>query len=223
MKLLIIEDDLNISNYLCKGLVEMDHSVDLAINGIEGLELGLTLVHDVMIVDRMLPKLDGVSLIKTLRDNQILTPILILSNLGCVNHKIEGLSAGADDYLSKPFVFGELLARIDALARRPNIIKRNKELSAGDIRMYLDEHRVTRNGDDIYLLPREYKLLKFLIENVGYIQTKTILLHKIWDINFNPGTNILETHISRLRAKINTKSKKSLIKTIRGVGYVIEK
>ena len=223
MKLLIIEDDLVISNYLCNGLLENYHNVDLATDGIEGLELCFTSEYDVIIVDRMLPNIDCISIIKTLRENKIFTPILIISNLGYVNDKIEGLTAGADDYLSKPFEFGEFLARINTLARRPNIIQHKNELSAGNIRIYLDEHRVTKNDTYIQLLPREYKLLKFLMENAGLVQTKTMLLNKVWDINFNPGTNVLETHISRLRAKVSPNSKEGLIKTIRGVGYKIEK
>ena len=223
MNILIIEDDIALSDYISKGLLQESCNVDVVSDGIEGLDLCFNSDYDVIIVDRMLPKLNGISIIKALRQNNIFTPILILSSLGSVNDRITGLASGADDYLTKPFVFGELLARLNALSRRPNINQTKSELSAGNIKMYLDEHRVTNKNDNIHLLPREYKLLKCFMNNKGLIQTKTMLLNKIWDINFNPGTNVVETHISRLRAKIDSKSSEKLIKTVRGVGYLIEK
>tara|TARA_B100000768_G_C11277739_1_gene376817 strand:+ start:225 stop:896 length:672 start_codon:yes stop_codon:yes gene_type:complete len=223
MYILIIEDDSKLANYISNGLSQESHNVDVAHDGIEGLDFCFDSKYDVIIVDRMLPKLNGISVIKALRQNNIYTPVLILSSLGNVNDRIEGLTAGGDDYLTKPFIFGELLARLNALSRRPNINQIKNKLSAGNIKIYIQEHRVTKNNIDIRLLPREYKLLKYFIENKGFIQTKTMLLNKIWDINFNPGTNVVETHISRLRAKISPKPTEELIKTIHGIGYMIEK
>ncbi len=223
MYILIIEDDTKLANYISNGLSQESHNVDVAHDGIEGLDFCFDSKYDVIIVDRMLPKLNGISVIKALRQNNIYTPVLILSSLGNVNDRIEGLTAGGDDYLTKPFIFGELLARLNALSRRPNINQIKNKLSAGNIKIYIQEHRVTKNNIDIRLLPREYKLLKYFIENKGFIQTKTMLLNKIWDINFNPGTNVVETHISRLRAKISPKPTEELIKTIHGIGYMIEK
>ena len=223
MYILIIEDDSKLANYISNGLSQESHNVDVAHDGIEGLDFCFDSKYDVIIVDRMLPKLNGISVIKALRQNNIYTPVLILSSLGNVNDRIEGLTAGGDDYLTKPFIFGELLARLNALSRRPNINQIKNKLSAGNIKIYIEEHRVTKNNIDIRLLPREYKLLKYFIENKGFIQTKTMLLNKIWDINFNPGTNVVETHISRLRAKISPKPTEELIKTIHGIGYMIEK
>ena len=223
MYILIIEDDTKLANYISNGLSQESHNVDVAHDGIEGLDFCFDSKYDVIIVDRMLPKLNGISVIKALRQNNIYTPVLILSSLGNVNDRIEGLTAGGDDYLTKPFIFGELLARLNALSRRPNINQIKNKLSAGNIKIYIEEHRVTKNNIDIRLLPREYKLLKYFIENKGFIQTKTMLLNKIWDINFNPGTNVVETHISRLRAKISPKPTEELIKTIHGIGYMIEK
>ena len=222
MKLLVVEDDVTTGEYIARGLREEGASVDLVADGREGLIQATSGTYDVMIVDRMLPEIDGMTLVKTLRGAGNLTPVLFLTSLGSVDDRIEGLNAGGDDYLVKPFAFGELSARVAALSRRPQSIDRESVLRAGDLEMDLISRRVTRSGAEIDLLPREFAILEHLLRRKGRVQTRTMLLEAIWDISFDPGTNVVETHISRLRAKVDKPFESELIKTVRGAGYRID-
>lgn len=222
MKILVIEDDRATSEYVAEGLREEGHSVDLVGSGREGLIRATTTAFDVLIVDRMLPELDGLSLVRTLRGAKVRTPVLFLTSLGGVDDRIDGLNAGGDDYLVKPFAFGELSARVAALARRPQMTAEESTLSAGDLSMDLIRRRVTRAGRDVDLLPREFALLEHLLRRKGRVQTRTMLLEAVWDISFDPQTNVVETHISRLRAKVDKPFDHELIQTVRGAGYRIE-
>jgi two-component system OmpR family response regulator len=222
MRLLVIEDDTTTSNYIARGLREEGHAVDLMTNGRDALVQATTATYDVMIIDRMLPHIDGLTLVKTLRGAGNKTPVLFLTSLGSVEDRIGGLNAGADDYLTKRFAFGELSARVAALARRPQSLDVDIVLSAADLEMNLVTRKVTRAGQDIDLLPREFALLEHLLRRKGRVQTRTMLLESIWDINFDPMTNVVETHISRLRTKIDKPFDVELIKTVRGAGYRID-
>lgn len=221
MKLLVIEDDATTGAYIARGLREEGHVVDLVADGREGLIAASAAPHDVIILDRMLPELDGMSVLKTLRGAGNTTPVLLLTALGDVADRIEGLHAGADDYLAKPFAFGELSARVAALARRPQAMEVETVLSAGDLEMDLLSRSVTRGTQEIDLLPREFALLEFLLRRKGRVQTRTMLLEGVWDISFDPGTNVVETHVSRLRAKVDRPFDRELIETVRGAGYRI--
>ncbi len=222
MKLLVVEDDRTTADYIVQGLRQEGHVVDHVADGREALSLAMRGGHDVLVVDRMLPELDGLSFVKALRAAKITTPALFLTAIGGVDDRIEGLRAGADDYLVKPFAFGELSARIDALARRPQTQAEETVLRAGDLEMDLIRRTVTRGGTEIDLLPREFALLEHLLRRKGRVQTRTMLLEAIWDISFDPQTNVVETHISRLRAKVDKPFGRELIKTVRGAGYKIE-
>lgn len=222
MKLLIVEDDKTTSDYVAKGLRAEGHVVDVVADGRDGLVQATTQDYNVIVVDRMLPELDGLSLVKTLRGASNHTPVLFLTSMGGVEERIDGLNAGADDYLAKPFSFGELSARIAALARRPLFRKDETVLTAGDLQMDLIRRKVTRAGQDIILLPREFALLEHLLRRKGRVQTRTMLLESVWDINFDPQTNVVETHISRLRAKVDKPFEHDLIQTVRGAGYRID-
>ncbi|SDW07195.1 two-component system, OmpR family, response regulator [Allgaiera indica] len=222
MKILVVEDDATTSEYIAEGLRQEGHTVDLTAEGRDGLIHATSGDYDVMIIDRMLPGLDGMSLVKALRAAHNRTPVLFLTSLGGVDDRIEGLNAGGDDYLVKPFAFGELSARIQALGRRPHLKEETTVLSAGDLKMDLLARRVTRAGQEIDLLPREFALLEHLLRRKGRVQTRTMLLEAVWDISFDPQTNVVETHISRLRAKIDKPFDHELIKTVRGSGYRIE-
>ncbi|KEO53171.1 winged helix-turn-helix domain-containing protein [Thioclava indica] len=222
MKLLLIEDDVTTADYVAQGLREESHLVDALANGRDGLSQALGGEYDVIIVDRMLPELDGLSIVRAVRAAKIATPIIFLTAIGGVDDRIEGLNAGADDYLVKPFAFGELSARLMALARRPQTQAEQVVLEAGDLRMDLIARRVTRGGQDIDLLPREFGLLEFLLRRKGRVQTRTMLLEGVWDLNFDPQTNVVETHISRLRNKVDKPFDRDLIHTVRGAGYRIE-
>ncbi len=222
MKVLLIEDDVETADYIVNGLNETGYVVDSVNNGEDGLYLAKNRQYDVMIIDRMLPKKDGISIIKELRDSENKTPILILSALGDVNEKVEGLKAGADDYLPKPYAFTELLARIEALIRRKRGAEHNiHKLQVEDLIMDLRKYKVTRSGKEIEMKPREFRLLEYLMRNSGQVITRTMLIENVWDYNFEPQTNVIDVHISRLRAKIDKGFKKQLIKTVRGVGYKI--
>lgn len=221
MKLLIVEDDTTTGAYIARGLREEGHVVDLVSDGKAGLIAATSGAHDVIILDRMLPEVDGLAVLKTLRGAGNQTPVLLLTALGDVDDRIEGLHAGADDYLAKPFVFGELSARVAALARRPQAVDVETALSAGDLQMDLLSRSVTRGDVTIDLLPREFALLEFLLRRKGRVQTRTMLLEGVWDISFDPGTNVVETHISRLRAKVDKPFAHELIETVRGAGYRI--
>ena len=222
MKILVVEDDTTTGDYIANGLREEGHVVDLIPNGRDGLIQATTASYDVMVVDRMLPELDGMALVRTLRGAKNLTPVLFLTSLGGVDDRIEGLNAGGDDYLVKPFAFGELSARVAALARRPHLTDQESILAAGDLRMDLIRRKVTRGDQDIDLLPREFALLEHLLRRKGRVQTRTMLLEAVWDISFDPQTNVVETHISRLRAKVDKPFATELIKTVRGAGYRID-
>ncbi len=221
MKLLVVEDDMTTAQYVVKGLSEEGHTVDHIDDGRDALTQAMSASYDVMVVDRMLPGLDGLSLVRALRAAKITTPIIFLTAVGGVEDRIEGLQAGADDYLTKPFAYGELSARIIALSRRP-IAQAETVLTAGDLEMDLIGRTVKRAGQVIDLLPREFALLEFLLRRKGRVQTRTMLLENVWDLSFDPQTNVVETHVSRLRSKIDKPFDRELIKTVRGVGYRIE-
>jgi two-component system, OmpR family, response regulator len=217
MKLLLIEDDPDISAYLRKGLEQEGHVVDHADNGKDGLFLAATGKFDVLVIDRLLPEVSGLDVLRTLRTTGDKTPTLVLTALGGVDQRVEGFDAGADDYLVKPFAFSELLARLKALARRPPLQQAQTVLTCGKLR--LDRlQRVVLAGDDVVdLQPREFSLLETLLLHKGEVLTRTMLLEKVWDFHFDPRTNIVETHVSRLRAKLGIC--KDVIQTIRGAGY----
>tara|TARA_B100000424_G_C22836208_1_gene446426 strand:+ start:146 stop:826 length:681 start_codon:yes stop_codon:yes gene_type:complete len=222
MHILLIEDDINAASYVIKGLKESGHVVDHASDGEEGMELSLTLKFDVIIIDRMLPKLDGLSLIKKIRDQKINTPILILSALGEVEEKVLGLKAGADDYLAKPFSFSELLARIEVLVRRTNPEIKETSIKVGSLIMNLLTRQVHRNGIEIELQPREFRLLEFLMRRSNQVVTRTMLLEGVWEYHFDPQTNVIDVHISRLRSKIDKPfDGKEMLFTERGAGYAL--
>jgi len=222
MKILVVEDDETTGGYIARGLREEGQSVDLVTNGREALIQATSGQYDVLIVDRMLPEIDGMTLVKTLRGAGNQTPVLFLTSLGSVDDRISGLNAGGDDYLVKPFAFGELSARVAALGRRPPMIDQETVLRAGTLEMDMISRKVTRDGKNIDLLPREFAILEHLLRRKGRVQTRTMLLESIWDISFDPMTNVVETHISRLRAKVDKPFDTELIKTVRGAGYRID-
>lgn len=222
MRILVIEDDLDAANYVIKALREAGHQADHAPDGLEGYALAREGEYDVLVVDRMLPKLDGLSVIRSLREQKVETPVLILSALGQVDDRVKGLRAGGDDYLAKPYAFSELLARVEALARR-------RIGAAGEATVYrvadleLDRlsHNVTRAGEEIILQPREFRLLEYLMRNAGQVVTRTMLLENVWDYHFDPQTNVIDVHVSRLRSKIDKGHSNALIHTVRGAGYMV--
>lgn len=221
MKILVVEDDPTTGAYIVEGLREEGHTADLVKDGREGLIAAQTRDYDVLVLDRMLPGLDGLSVLRTLRAAGNQTPALFLTALGLVDDRIEGLNAGGDDYLTKPFAFGELSARLAALARRPGSPAPETVLRAGDLEMDLIKRKVTRAGQEFALLPREFALLEHLLRRKGRVQTRTMLLEAVWDLHFDPQTNVVETHISRLRAKVDKPFDRELIETVRGAGYRI--
>lgn len=222
MKILVIEDDRTIGPYVADGLRREGHVVDLLPDGRDGLIRATTGCHDLLIVDRLLPGLDGLALVQTLRAAGNRTPVLFLTAVGGVEDRIAGLRAGGDDYLVKPFSFGELSARVEALARRPAMREEALTLSVGDLVMDLIARKVTRGGQEIDLLPREFALLEHLLRRKGRVQTRTMLLEAVWDLRFDPQTNVVESHVSRLRAKVDKPFAAPLIRTVRGAGYVID-
>lgn len=222
MKLLVVEDDAETSAYVAQGLREQGHTVDVAQSGRDGLFLAAGGEHDVVIVDRMLPGLDGLGLVQAMRSAGIHVPVLFLTALGGVGDRVKGLDSGGDDYLVKPFAFAELVARVNALARRPPLNDAPTQLRAGDLEMDLLKRSVSRSGQAIDLQPREFQLLEYLLRNKDKVVTRTMLLEAVWEFHFDPKTNIVETHISRLRAKLAAAGNGSdLIHTIRGSGYVV--
>jgi two-component system OmpR family response regulator len=222
MRLLLVEDDTEVANYLTKGLKENGFVVDHASDGKEGLFLATSEGYDVMIIDRMLPALDGLVIVKSVRAAGKITPVLILSTLGEVDDRVEGLQAGADDYLTKPFAFSELIARINALLRRSTASASTiTELRVGDLRLDLLTHVATRSEQVIELQPREFSMLEYLMQNAGHVVTRTMLLEHVWDYQFDPQTNVIDVLISRLRGKIDNGFSTSLLHTIRGSGYMI--
>jgi two-component system OmpR family response regulator len=223
MRILVIEDDKDVAAYIRGGLEENGHTVDTAANGKDGLFLATTEKYDVLIVDRMLPELDGLTIIKTLRGADNTVPALILSALGEVDDRVKGLRAGGDDYLVKPFAFAELLARLEVLQRRAQgDALQETVLRAGDLEMDLLARRVVYAGHVIDIQAREFRLLEYLLRHKGQVVTRTMLLENVWDYHFDPQTNVIDVHISRLRGKISRDSKKQLIRTVRGAGYIIE-
>ncbi len=222
MRILLIEDDPQTATYLLKGLSESGYSVNHANEGEHGLNLALNKPYDVLIIDRMLPKLDGLSLIRLLREAGKQTPILVLSALGEVDDRVEGLRAGGDDYLVKPYAFSELLARLEALGRRHIEIKNIRYLQVADLILNPFNHKVTRAGHVLRLQPMELRLLEFLMHHTGQIMTRTMLLEQVWDLHFDPQTNIIDTQISRLRSKIDKGFNKPLLHTLRGIGYKLD-
>jgi two-component system, OmpR family, response regulator len=221
MRILVIEDDLDAQRYLVKGLKEAGHVIDEAGDGETGLTLALSRPYDVAIVDRMLPKLDGLKLVEQMREERNLTPVLFLSALSEVDDRVKGLRSGGDDYLTKPYAFAELLARVDALVRRrdPGTVK--TRLSVGDLDLDLLSRTARRSGSAIELQPREFRLLEYLMRHAGQIVTRTMLLENVWEYHFDPQTNVIDVHISRLRAKIDKGFGTPLLHTVRGAGYMI--
>ncbi len=221
MRILVIEDDQQAAGFLIKGLREEGHIVDHAADGEDGLALARECVHDVLVVDRMLPKRDGLSVIESLRAEDITTPVLILSALGEVDDRVTGLRAGGDDYLAKPYAFSELVARIDVLARRTMPEAAQTKLVVGDLELDLLARSCTRAGQDITLQAREFRLLEYLMKHAGQVVTRTMLLENVWDYHFDPQTNVIDVHISRLRSKIDKDFEPALLHTVRGAGYSI--
>ncbi len=221
MKILLIEDDPDTAGYVANGLRENSHLVEHAANGRDGLFLASGGGHDMMVIDRMLPGVDGLAIVKTIRVAGLKVPVLMLTNLGGINDRVEGLEAGADDYLVKPFAFAELLARINALARRPPIAPAVPVLKVADLELDRLQRTVTRGGRLIEVQPQEFKLLEYLMRNAGQLVTRTMLLENVWDFHFDPRTSVVETHISRLRAKVDREFGVELIHTLRGSGYCI--
>ena len=219
MKILLIEDDKETSEYIARGLKEAGHALGISTDGRDGLFRATGEDWDLLIVDRMLPGLDGLSLVRTLRTGGGKAPILFLTTLGGVGDRVSGLEAGADDYLTKPFAFAELIARVNALGRRPREVKTETTLRVGDLELDLLKRTVRRGDKPVPLQPREFKLLEYLMRHAGEVVTRTMLLESVWDFHFDPRTNIVETHISRLRAKINREGTGELIHTVRGAGY----
>ena len=223
MRILLIEDDRDVSNYIEKGMKEHGYVLDKSTSGKQGLFLATTEKYDILVVDRMLPELDGITIIKTIRGAGNNTPIIILSALAEVDDKVKGLRAGGDDYLVKPFSFSELLARVEVLVnRKTNRSEREVVLTAGDLEINILSRKVKRKGKDIALQSREFKLLEYMLTHKNQVVTRTMLLEKVWDYHFDPQTNVIDVHISRLRNKINNGFDKSLITTVRGAGYIIE-
>ena len=222
MRILIIEDDRDAAAYLAKAFREAGHSVDHAADGVGGYDLAQEGGYDVAIVDRLLPKMDGLALIGALRAQKIETPVLILSALGQVDDRVKGLRAGGDDYLAKPYAFSELLARVEALARRrPKGAPEETVYRLGDLALDRLSHKVTRAGEEIALQPREYRLLEYLMQNAGKVVTRTMLLEHVWDYHFDPQTNVIDVHVSRLRAKIDRDFEAPMLHTVRGAGYML--
>jgi two-component system OmpR family response regulator len=222
MRALIVEDDLTIAEFVARGLRESGFAVDHAADGQTGLDLATTAQYDVAVIDVMLPKLDGLSLIQAMRRRQVTTPVLILSAKPTVDDRVKGLETGGDDYLTKPFAFPELLARVQALIRRATGAPASTHLSVGDLTLDLMSRRATRAGRDIDLRPREFALLEYLIRNAGRVVSKTMILSHVWDYSFDPRTNVVDVLVFRLREKIDKGFETKLIHTVRGIGYVLK-
>jgi two-component system OmpR family response regulator len=221
MKLLIVEDDKEAAAYLKRALQEAGHAVDTAHDGRDGLMLAAAEPYDVIVLDRMLPSLDGLAILRTVRASGVKTPVLLLTALDGIDDRVEGLEAGGDDYLVKPFAFAELLARVNALARRPPPQEVRTELVVGDLRIDLLKRTVIRAGRRVELQPREFQILEFLMRHAGRVVTRTMLLESVWDFHFDPRTNIVESHMSRLRGKVDRGHDRELIQTVRGAGYCV--
>ena len=221
MRILIIEDDRDAADYLVKAFREVGHIAETSQDGEEGLALALDGEYDVLVIDRMLPKRDGLAVIGALRGKKVETPVLILSALGQVDDRVKGLRAGGDDYLPKPYSFSELLARTEVLARRRAGKGEETSYQVADLELDRLSHQVTRAGTEIVLQPREFRLLEYLMKHAGQVVTRTMLLENVWDYHFDPQTNVIDVHISRLRAKIDKGFSHALLHTVRGAGYMI--
>jgi two-component system OmpR family response regulator len=221
MKLLLIEDDRQAAEYVANGLGESGYSVDRATDGAEGLALALAGRYDLIIADRMLPHLDGLAVVQALRAQGVATPILILSALAQVDDRVKGLRAGGDDYLTKPFAFTELLARIEVLLRRVSRVEPATRLAVADLEMDLVGRKVTRAGRPVELTAREFRLLEYMMRHPGQVVTRTMLLENVWDLHFDPQTNVIDVHISRLRQAVDKGFDRPLIHTVRGSGYLL--
>jgi two-component system OmpR family response regulator len=222
MRILLVEDDAEVARFVLKGLKEAGHSTEHATNGRDGLFLAASEGFDVLVLDRMLPGgVDGVRLVETLRAQGNRTPVLFLSALSAVDERVRGLKAGGDDYLPKPFAFAELLARVEALARRPAVDAPATRLKVADLEMDLLARSVTRGGKRIDVQPREFRLLEQLMRHAGQVVTRTMLLEKVWDYHFDPQTNVIDVHVSRLRQKVDKGFDRPLIHTVRNAGYMI--
>lgn len=221
MRILLVEDDSKIASFIIKGMKEAGYAVDHAPDGNEGLSLALTEPYDAAIIDIMLPKLDGLSLIEEIRRNKVTTPVIILSVKGSVEDRVKGLQTGSDDYLTKPFAFSELLARVQALIRRASGVTEPTRITLGNLSINLLTREVTRGSKKIDLQPMEFSLLEYLMRNTGRVVSKTMIMEHVWDYNFDPQTNIVESRICRLRDKIDRDFPEKLINTVRGVGYVL--
>jgi len=222
MRVLLIEDDRGISSFVIKGLKEAGFAADYAVDGEDGLHLALTESYDAVIVDLMLPKIDGLTLIAKLREQKPNLPVMILSAKRSVDDRVRGLQTGSDDYLTKPFAFSELLARINALIRRATGVPSPTRLEVADLSIDLLAREAFRSGKKIDLQPKEFVLLEYLMRNVGRVVSKTMIMEHVWDLNFDPQTNIVEARISKLRDKVDTNYENNLIHTIRGAGYMLK-
>jgi two-component system, OmpR family, response regulator len=220
-RVLVIEDDPETAEQLVESLATNGYQVDLAVNGNDGLSRGRTSEYAVMTIDRMLPGVDGIAIIRRLREGGVTTPALIISALGEVDDRVRGLRAGGDDYLVKPFAFAELLARVEALARRSAAVVKDTVLRVGDLQLDLVSRTVSRGGRDIDLLPREFQVLEYLVRNEGHVVPRAMLLQHVWDLHFDPTTNIIDVYVGRVRRKIDSQQAYPLIHTIRGIGFCI--
>ena len=222
MRILLVEDDVEVARFVKKGLQEAGHTVEHAANGRDGLFMAASEGFDILVLDRMLPGgIDGVRLVETLRAQGSRTPVLFLSALSAVDERVKGLKAGGDDYLTKPFAFAELLARVEALGRRPSAETPTTRLKVADLELDLLSRTVTRGGKKIDVQPREFRLLEHLMRHAGQVVTRTMLLEKVWDYHFDPQTNVIDVHVSRLRGKIEKGFDKPLLHTVRGAGYML--
>lgn len=222
MRVLLIEDDRSVAEFIVKGFEERGTEIAAAVTGSSGLAEARSGNFDVLIVDRMLPEIDGMSIIGTLRKENDQTPVLVLSALGEVDDKVQGLNAGADDYLAKPFNFEELYSRVEALVRRRQIDAPVTHLTVADLELDLLAHEVRRAGKKLLLQPREFRLLEYLMRHRGQVVTRAMLLENVWDYHFDPQTNVIDVHVSRLRQKIDKDFDEQLLRTVRGAGYVLE-
>jgi two-component system, OmpR family, response regulator len=221
MRLLMIEDDTAVSAYVARGLTEAGHVCDVLADGTDGLFQATRESYDVLVVDRMLPGLDGLSLVRALRAAGVRVPVLFLTALGGIDDRVSGLEAGGDDYLTKPFAFAELMARVNALARRPPVQDVQTVLRVADLELDMMRRQAQRGGQPITLLPKEFTLLEVLMRNAGRVVTRTMLLERVWDFHFDPKTSVVETHISRLRAKIDKPFDVALLHTVKNAGYML--
>lgn len=219
--ILVVEDDPETAGQLAESLTTSGYEVNVAVNGSDALSLGLSSAYTVITIDRMLPDIDGIEVMRSLRERGIATPVLIISALGEIDDRVRGLRAGGDDYLTKPFSFVELLARVEALARRSDTVIKETVLRVDDLELDLVSRTASRRGRDINLLPREFQLLEYLVRNAGRVVSRTMLLQHVWDLHFDPTTNIIDVYVGRVRRKVDDTQSYPLIHTVRGVGYCV--